>query len=122
MEIKEIEKTEVLKGGEFLVKETNANDVFIREEFGEEQMMMFNATEEFSKIEIKPNIMRFEEKDYALVESLMRKAGQLGLLAVSIPEKYQGLGMVFNTGMLICEEISSLSGSVATAFGAHTGI
>ena len=75
MEIKEIEKTEVLKGGEFLVKETNANDVFIREEFGEEQMMMLNATEEFSKIEIKPNIMRFEEKDYALVESLMRKAG-----------------------------------------------
>jgi len=122
MEIKEIEKTEVLKGGEFLVKETNANDVFIREEFGEEQMMMLNATEEFSKIEIKPNIMRFEEKDYALVESLMRKAGQLGLLAVSIPEKYHGLGMGFNTGMLICEEISSLTGSLATAFGAHTGI
>ena len=66
--------------------------------------------------------MRFEEKDYALVESLMRKAGQLGLLAVSIPEKYHGLGMGFNTGMLICEEISSLTGSVATAFGAHTGI
>ena len=58
----------------------------------------------------------------ALVESLMKKAGQLGLLAVSIPEKYQGLGMGFNTGMLICEEISSLTGSVATAFGAHTGI
>ena len=122
MEIKEIEKTEILKGGEFLVKETNANEVFIREEFGEEQMMMLNATEEFSKIEIKPNIMRFEEKDYALVESLMRKAGQLGLLAVSVPEKYQGLGMGFNTGMLICEEISSLTGSMATAFGAHTGI
>ena len=85
-------------------------------------MMMLNATEEFSKIEIKPNIMRFEEKDYALVESLMRKAGQLGLLAVSVPEKYHGLGMGFNTGMLICEEISSLTGSMATAFGAHTGI
>ena len=118
----EIEKKEVLKGGEFLVKETNAKEIFIREEFGEEQMMMLNATEEFSKIEIQPNIMRFEEKDYGLVESLMRKAGQLGLLAVSVPEKYQGLGMGFNTGMLICEEISSLTGSMATAFGAHTGI
>ena len=112
----------MIKGGEFLVKKTDYKEVFIREEFGEEQLMMLNATEEFSKLEIKPNLMRFEEKDYKLVEKLMRKAGELGLLAVSVPEKYQGLGMGFNTGMLICEEISSLSGSIATAFGAHTGI
>ena len=112
----------MIKGGEFLVKETNYKEVFIREEFGEEQLMMLNATEEFSNLEIKPNLMRFEKKDYELVEKLMRKAGELGLLAVSVPEKYQGLGMGFNTGMLICEEISSLSGSIATAFGAHTGI
>jgi alkylation response protein AidB-like acyl-CoA dehydrogenase len=52
----------------------------------------------------------------------MKKAGSLGLLGINIPEKYGGLGMGFNTGMLICEEISSLTGSVATAFGAHTGI
>ena len=112
----------MIKGGEFLVKETNYKEVFIREEFGEEQLMMLNATKEFSNLEIKPNLMRFEKKDYELVEKLMRKAGELGLLAVSVPEKYQGLGMGFNTGMLICEEISSLSGSIATAFGAHTGI
>lgn len=112
----------MIKGGEFLVKETSYKDVFIREEFGEEQLMMLNATKEFSNLEIKPNLMRFEKKDYELVEKLMRKAGELGLLAVSVPEKYQGLGMGFNTGMLICEEISSLSGSIATAFGAHTGI
>ena len=112
----------MIKGGEFLVKETNYKEVFIREEFGEEQLMMLNATKEFSNLEIKPNLMSFEKKDYELVEKLMRKAGELGLLAVSVPEKYQGLGMGFNTGMLICEEISSLSGSIATAFGAHTGI
>ena len=112
----------MIKGGEFLVKKTDYKEVFIREDFGEEQLMMLNATEEFSNLEIKPNLMRFEEKDYELVEKLMRKAGELGLLAVSVPEKYQGLGMGFNTGMLICEEISSLSGSIATAFGAHTGI
>ena len=113
---------QILKGGEFLIKETPACEVFIREEFGEEQMMMLSATEEFSEKEVRPNLMRFEEKDYDLVEKLMRKAGQLGLLAISVPEKYQGLGMGFNTSMLICEEISSLTGSIATAFGAHTGI
>ena len=82
---------------------------FYKEEFGEEQMMMLNATEEFSKIEIKPNIMRFEEKDYALVESLMRKINWV----YSMYSKMAGVLNGFNTGMLICEEISSLTGSVA---------
>ena len=111
-----------LKGGAFLIQETEAKDIFIRSEFGEDQKMMLSATEDFNEREIRPVLMRFEEKDYALVESLMRKAGELGLLGINVPEKYEGLGMGFNTGMLICEEISSLTGSIATAFGAHTGI
>ena len=111
-----------LKGGEFLVKDIEAKEVFIRAEFGEDQKMMLDATNEFIEREVRPNLMRFEEKDYALVEKLMRQAGELGLLGVNVPEKYEGLGMGFNTGMLICEEISSLTGSIATAFGAHTGI
>ena len=111
-----------LKGGEFLIKETQAQDIFIREEFGEDQKMMLESTQDFNEREIRPVLTRFEEKEYALVESLMRKAGELGLLGVNVPEKYEGLGMGFNTGMLICEEISSLTGSIATAFGAHTGI
>ena len=111
-----------LKGGAFLIQETEAKDIFIRSEFGEDQKMMLSATEDFNEREILPVLMRFEEKDYALVESLMRKAGELGLLGINVPEKYEGLGMGFNTGMLICEEISSLTGSIATAFGAHTGI
>ena len=111
-----------LKGGVFLIQETEAKDIFIRSEFGEDQKMMLSATEDFNEREILPVLMRFEEKDYALVESLMRKAGELGLLGINVPEKYEGLGMGFNTGMLICEEISSLTGSIATAFGAHTGI
>lgn len=111
-----------LKGGEFLIKESQAQDIFIREEFGEDQKMMLESTQDFNEREIRPVLTRFEEKDYALVESLMRKAGELGLLGVNVPEKYEGLGMGFNTGMLICEEISSLTGSIATAFGAHTGI
>lgn len=111
-----------LKGGEFLIKESQAQDIFIREEFGEDQKMMLESTQDFNEREIRPVLTQFEEKDYALVESLMRKAGELGLLGVNVPEKYEGLGMGFNTGMLICEEISSLTGSIATAFGAHTGI
>ena len=111
-----------LKGGEFLIKETEAKDIFIRSEFSEEQQMMLSATVDFNEREIRPVMMRFEEKDYDLTEKLMRKAGELGLLGINVPEKYEGLGMGFNTGMLICEEISSLTGSIATAFGAHTGI
>lgn len=111
-----------LKGGEFLIKESQAQDIFIREDFGDDQKMMLESTQDFNEREIRPVLTRFEEKEYALVESLMRKAGELGLLGVNVPEKYEGLGMGFNTGMLICEEISSLTGSIATAFGAHTGI
>ena len=64
-----------LKGGAFLIQETEAKDIFIRSEFGEDQKMMLSATEDFNEREIRPVLMRFEEKDYALVESLMRKAG-----------------------------------------------
>ena len=60
--------------------------------------MMLKATEDFNNRDIRPNLMRFEEKDYALVESLMRKAGELGLLGITVPEKYEGLGMGFNEG------------------------
>ena len=113
---------EYIKGGEFIIKEIKSSEIFIREEFSEEQKMMLNSTKDFNEKEIRPKIMKFEEKEYSLVEETMKKAGSLGLLGINIPEKYGGLGMGFNTGMLICEEISSLTGSVATAFGAHTGI
>ena len=110
-----------LKVVNFLLKKLRLK-TYLYKEFGEDQIMMLNATKEFSEKEIRPNLMKFEEKNYELVEKLMRKAGQLGLLAISVPEKYQGLGMGFNTSIIICEEISSLTGSIATAFGAHTGI
>ena len=113
---------EYIKGGEFIIREIKSDEIFIREEFSEEQKMMLNSTKDFNEKEIRPKLMKFEEKEYSLVEETMKKAGSLGLLGINIPEKYGGLGMGFNTGMLICEEISSLTGSVATAFGAHTGI
>lgn len=110
------------RGGHFLVYDPAPDEIFVREDFGEEQKMMFQAASDFMKTEVEPHLHRFEQGDYPLVEDLMRKAGQLGLLGLSVPEAYGGLGMGFNVSMLICEEISSMTGSLATAFGAHTGI
>ncbi|WP_425391402.1 acyl-CoA dehydrogenase family protein [Ekhidna sp.] len=114
------EKT-ALKGGEFLIKETHAQDVFIPEEFSEEQKMMAAATLDFIDKEINPNTERIESMEEGLMPSLMDKAGELGLLGVTIPEEYGGLGMSFNTGMLIADMMAS-AGSFSTAYGAHTGI
>ena len=110
------------RGGHFLVYDPLPEEIFIREDFGEDQKMMFQAAADFMKTEVEPHLHRFEQGDYPLVEELMHKAGQLGLLGLSVPEAYGGLGMGFNVSMLICEEISSMTGSLATAFGAHTGI
>ncbi len=112
----------VIKGGEFLIKQVQKEDVFITEQFSEEQKMMKDAVVEFIDREVWPIKERFEEKDYALTEELMRKAGDMGFLGVSIPEKYGGIGMGFVSTMLVTDCISAASGSLGTAYGAHTGI
>lgn len=121
MEIKE-NKKEILRGGQFLVKETKCEDIFTPEDFSEEQNMMKEAVIEFNDREIIPHKARFEAKDYKLTEEVMRKAGELGFLGVAVPEQYGGLGMNFVSTMLTCDYISSGTGSFSTAFGAHTGI
>ena len=118
----EATEKDILRGGQFLVKETKCEDVFTPEDFSEEQNMMKEAVMEFNDREIIPNRPRFEAKDYALTEECMRKAGELGFLSVSVPEAYGGLGMSFVSTCLTCDYISSGTGSFSTAFGAHTGI
>ncbi len=113
---------DILRGGQFLVKETKCEDVFTPEDFSEEQQMMKEAVKEFNDREIIPHKPRFEAKDYALTEECMRKAGELGFLGVSVPEAYGGMDMGFVSTMLVCDYISSGTGSFSTAFGAHTGI
>ena len=113
---------DILRGGQFLVKETKCEDVFTPEDFTEEQQMMKEAVIEFNDREIIPHKARFEAKDFALTEECMRKAGDLGFLGVSVPEAYGGLEMGFISTMLVCDYISSGTGSFSTAFGAHTGI
>ena len=114
-------ETTTLKGGEFLIKESNAPEVFIPEEFTEEQRMMAAATQDFIDTEVTPHIDRIDAMEEGLMHSIMSKAGKLGLLGVTVPQEYGGLGMHFNTGMLIADIMAS-AGSVSTAFGAHTGI
>lgn len=113
---------ELLRGGQFLVKEINCEDIFTPEDFTEEQIMMKDSVKEFVDREIWPQKARFEQKDYALTEELMNKAGELGFLGVSVPEEYDGMGMGFVSTMLVCDYISGATGSFSTAFGAHTGI
>lgn len=113
---------ELLRGGQFLVKESPCNSIFTPEDFSEEQLMMRDAVIEFNDREVIAKRDRFEAKDYYLTETVMRKAGEMGFLGVSVPEAYGGLEMGFVSSMLVCEYISSGTGSFSTAFGAHTGI
>ncbi|WP_288429783.1 acyl-CoA dehydrogenase family protein [uncultured Spirosoma sp.] len=111
-----------IKGGEFLIKETSAAQVFIPEEFSEEQQMIAATCREFLEREIWP---RLDEIDKAqspeLISSLMDKAGELGLLGTGVPEEYGGFGMSFNTSMLVAE-VTGAGHSFSVALSAHTGI
>lgn len=113
---------DIIRGGQFLVKETKCEDIFTPEDFNEEQIMMRDSVIEFVDKELWPNKERFEKKDYALTEEVMKKAGDLGYLSIAVPEAYGGMGMGFTNTVLVCDYISGATGSFSTAFGAHTGI
>ena len=83
---------------------------------------MRDSVREFVDKEIWPHKNRFENKDFALTEETMKKAGDLGFLSVAVPEAYGGMGMGFVNTVLVCDYISGATGSFSTAFGAHTGI
>ena len=114
--------SDITRGGQFIVKETNFKEVFTPEDFSEEQIMMRDSVKEFVDKEIWPNKNRFEAKDYAFTEEMMKKAGEMGFLSVAVPENYGGMGMGFVETCLVCDYISGATGSFSTAFGAHTGI
>ena len=111
-----------LKGGEFILKESLSDEIFTPEDFSEEQLMMKETIIDFMDRELWPDKMKYEEKNYDLTVQAMKKIGELGLLGVSLEEKYGGMGMDFVSTMLAVDYVSGVSGSVATAYGAHTGI
>jgi len=110
-----------LKGGEFLIKETKAKDIFIPEEFSEEQQMMAQTCREFTETQVLPNIEKLEHHDYETLTKLLKDAGEMGLLGISLPEEYDGFGQNFVTSMLTVEEMGR-GYSFAVAYSAHTGI
>src|SRR5690554_3327763 len=110
-----------IKGGEFVIRETAYQEVFITEEFDEEQVMIRQTCEDFLEAEVFPNLERIDEQEEGLMESLLDKAGELGLLSVSIPEEYGGFGKNFNTSMLVADAVGP-GHSFAVALSAHTGI
>ena len=114
-------KDKSIKGGEFIIRETACEDIFIPEEFDEEQLMIKKTCEDFLEAEVFPNLDRIDNQEEGLMVSLMDKAGELGLLAVSIPEEYGGFGKNFNTSMLVADSVGA-GCSFAVALSAHTGI
>ncbi len=116
------EAKNAIKGGEFLIRETLAHEVFIPEDFSEEQKMIEQQCKDFLQKEVFPRLDEIDSmKDPKLMPSLLDKAGELGLLATSVPTEYGGYGMDFNTTMLVAEVIGG-GHSIAVALSAHTGI
>jgi alkylation response protein AidB-like acyl-CoA dehydrogenase len=117
-----VETKKPIKGGEFLIRDTHAHEVFIPEEFNEEQKMIMQQCKDFLAKEIYPRLDEIDtQKDPKLMPSLMDKAGELGLLGTSVPQELGGFGMDFNTSMLVAEVIGG-GHSFAVALSAHTGI
>lgn len=110
-----------IKGGEFLIKDTAAHDIFIPEEWNEEQKMIAQSCHDFLATEVWPILDRIDAQEEGLMVSLMNKAADLGLLGLNVPEQLEGFEKDFVTGMLATETLGA-GHSFAVAFAAHTGI
>ncbi|MEZ4722310.1 MAG: acyl-CoA dehydrogenase family protein [Flavobacteriales bacterium] len=111
-----------IKGGEFLIRQTKADEIFIPEEWGEEERMIAQTCRDFLAQEVLPNVDKIDSmEDPELMPSLLRKAGELGILSISIPAEYGGMGMDFKTSMLAAEAVGG-GHSFSVAISAHTGI
>ena len=110
-----------IKGGEFIIRKTEPNDIFTPEEWTEEHKMIASMCEDFIHQEIIPHLDRIDSLEEGLMPSLLKKAGDLGLLGLSVPEEYGGMGVDFKTTLLATEYLG-LGFSFSVAYGAHTGI
>ena len=117
----EIAQAQSIKGAEWLLKESQPFETFVAEDFTEEQLMIKDMCTQFISAEIFPAIERIDDMEPGLMRSILEKAGEQGLLAISIPEEYGGLGKDFVTATLVNEALGG-GFSFSVAFSAHTGI
>ena len=110
-----------IKGGEFIIRQTKPNEIFIPEEWNEEQQMIAQMCDDFIAQEIVPNIERIDKMEEGLMPSILDKAGELGMLGMSVPEELGGMGVDFKTSLLATERLGK-GYSFSVAYGAHTGI
>ncbi|OGX82603.1 acyl-CoA dehydrogenase [Hymenobacter lapidarius] len=117
----EVSQKPTLKGGEFIIKPTDAQDVFTPADFTEEQNYMHQTCLDFVASDVHPLLERLDNHEEGLMRGLMEKAGQLGLFGVSVPEQFGGLDMDFPTALRVTEGVGG-GHSFPVAFAAHTGI
>jgi len=116
-----IATSNILKGGEFLIRDSHPEDVFIPEELNEEQLMVKQMAIDFLNSEIAPNRAKIEKQEPGLSPSLLKKMGDLGLLGAHMPAVYGGTELDTNTNTVISDVFGPM-GSFSVPFAAHTGI
>src|ERR1700687_202202 len=116
-----VEQKQIVKGGAFLIEERTPAEVFTPEDFTEEHRMIAETTRQFVDNEVSPHIAALEKHDWKLARELVKKAADLGLVGVNVPEEYGGLGLDQTSGAIIAENIGR-SASFATTLGAQSGI
>ncbi len=115
------EEKNYLKGGEFVIKESDPQSVFTPEDISEEQKMMAETARDFIDKEILPNVEEIDKQNFDLVIQKFEQAGELGLLGTAVPDEYGGLGENFNTNTLLAMEMGG-GHSFGVTYAAHTGI
>ena len=113
--------TNAIKGGEFIIRKTNPEDIFTPEEWTEEHEMIGKMCDDFINQEVIPVLDRMDKMEDGLMQSILEKAGELGMLGLSVPEELGGMGVDFKTSLLATERLGP-GHSFSVAYGAHTGI
>lgn len=113
--------SQAIKGGEFIIRDVTPQEIFTPEEWSEEQHMIAQTCDDFIEHEITPILERIDKMEEGLMPSLLQKAGELGMLGLSVPEELGGMGVDFKTSLLATERLGK-GHSFSVAYGAHTGI
>ena len=113
--------SKAIKGGEFIIRETKPSEIFIPEEWNEEQKMIASMCDDFINQEVLPHLDRIDSMEEGLMPSILDKAGELGMLGMSVPQDLGGMGVDFKTSLLATEYLGK-GYSFSVAYGAHTGI